>query len=85
MHSTRKNASEKDAKKITPPFIGQLEKRTSFAPPMLFSIELWRQWQPLTFPPIRASDRALRSVEHERRHVVIRVRGCRMTKTQQQL
>ena len=47
------------------------------APPTLFSIELWRKWQPLIFPPIEASDGALRSVKHERRNVVIRVRGCR--------
>ena len=50
---------------------------------MLLSIELWRQWQPLVFPPIQASDGALRSVKHERRNVVIRVRGCRMTKIQE--
>ena len=55
------------------------------APPMLFRIELWRQWQPPIFPPIQASDGALRSVKHERRKVVIRVRGCRMTKIPQQL
>ena len=30
---------------------------------MLFSIELWRQWQPLIFPPIKASNGALRSVK----------------------
>ena len=55
------------------------------APPMLFSIELHRQWQPLIFQPIQASNGALRSVKHEHRNVVIRIRGCRMTTTQQQL
>ena len=41
---------------------------------MSFSIELWRQRQPLMFPPIQAFDGALRSVKHERRKVVLRVR-----------
>ena len=36
---------------------------------MLFRIELWRQGRPLMFPPIPASDGALRSVKHERRKV----------------
>ena len=36
-------------------------------------------------PPIQASDGALRSVKHERRNAVIRVRGCRMTEIQEQL
>ena len=49
---------------------------------MLFRIELWRKCRPLVFPPIQASDEALRSVKHERRNVIIRVRGCRMTKIQ---
>ena len=54
---------------------------------MFFTIELWRQWQALTsiFPPIQASDGVLRSVKYERRNVVIRVRGCRKTKTQESL
>ena len=52
---------------------------------MLFGIELWPQLQPLMFLPIQASDGALRSVKHERRNVVIRVRGCRMTKVQEYL
>ena len=54
------------------------------APPT-FSIERWRQWQPLTFPPIQASDGAPRSVKHERRNVVNRVRDCRVTKIQEWL
>ena len=44
------------------------------AQPMLFNIELWRQWQPLMFPPIQASNGALRSEKHER-HVVLYVLG----------
>ena len=52
---------------------------------MLFRIELWRQWQPLMFPPIQASGGALRSVKHERRKVVLRLRSCRMVKIQAQL
>ena len=55
------------------------------APPMLFRIELWRQWQPPIFPPIQASDGALRSVKHERRKVVIRVRSSTTTEIQEKL
>ena len=54
------------------------------APP-LFSIEMWRRWQPLMFPPIQVSNGALRSVKHERRNVVIRVRGCKMTESREEL
>ena len=56
---------------------------------MMFGIELWRQkklwrqWQPLIFPPIEASNGALRSLKHGRRNVVIRVSGCKMTKVQE--
>ena len=53
------------------------------APPKLISIELWRQWQQLLFPPSQVSDGNLRSVRHERRTAVIRVRGCRITKVQE--
>ena len=52
---------------------------------MLFRIGRWRQWQPHIFPPLQAADGALRSVKHERRNVVNRVRGCRTTKIQEQL
>ena len=45
------------------------------APPMSFNIELWRPRQPLIFPPIHAPNGGLRSVKHEHRNVVIRVRG----------
>ena len=38
---------------------------------MLFSIELWRQWQPLMFPPIHPLNGALRCVNHERRDEVM--------------
>ncbi|CAN0405943.1 unnamed protein product, partial [Laminaria digitata] len=55
------------------------------APPTLFNIKLRRQCQPLILPPIQASIRAPRSVEHERSNVVIRVRGRRMTKMQEWL
>ena len=54
----------------------------ALAPP-LFSIELGRQLQPLIFPPIQAPNGTLRSVKHERRNRVIRVRGCKMTKIQE--
>ena len=60
--------------------VGQLEKRTSCRATHVVYIQFWRQWQPLVFPPIQASDGALRSVKHERPKVVIWVRGCRMTK-----
>ena len=40
----RKNDSEKDAKNITRPSIGQHENVRVLAPPMLFSIGLWQQW-----------------------------------------
>ena len=52
---------------------------------MLFGIEPWRQWQPLIFPPIQASNGALCYIKHERRNVVIWVRGCKMTKIQEYL
>ena len=71
-----KTASEKNAKIITPPSIGQIENARVLAPPMLFGIELWRQWQPLIFPPIQASDGALRSVKDERRDAVFGLRAA---------
>ena len=77
------NASEKDAKISLRHLLVNLKNVRVLTPPMLFSIELWREWQPLIFPPIQASDGALRSVKHERRNVVIQVRGCRMTKIQE--
>ena len=55
-------------------------------PPTLFGIELWRQQQLLIFPPVKASNGALRSIKHERRKVVVlRVRGCKMTEIQEYL
>ena len=78
-----KNASEKKAKISLCHLLVNLKNVRVLTPPMLFSIELWREWQPLIFPPIQASDGALRSVKHERRNVVIQVRGCRMTKIQE--
>ena len=84
MHSsTRKTPQKKDVKISL--HLVNLKNVRVLAPPMLFNIELWRQWQPLIFPPIQASDGALRSVKHERRNVVIRFRGCRMTKIQEYL
>ena len=50
------------------------------APLMSFNIELWRPRQPLIFPLIQAPSGGLRSVKHERRDVIIRVRGYGMTK-----
>ena len=47
-------------------------------PPTLFGIELWRQQQLLIFPPVKASNGALRSIKHERRNLVVRVGGCKM-------
>ena len=49
---------------------------------MLFGIELWRQWQPLIFPSIQASNGALRSMKHERRNVVTRYTGWRLQNDQ---
>ena len=73
------NASENNAERIRHLSVNLKNVRV-LAPPMLFGIEIWRQWQPLIFPPIQASNGALRSIKHERRNVVIRVRDCKMTK-----
>ena len=78
-----KNASEKNAKISLRHLLVNLKNVRVPAPPMLFGIELWPQLQPLMFLPIQASDGALRSVKHERRKVVLRVRSCRMTKIQE--
>ena len=78
-----KTASEADAKNKLRNLLVNLKNVRVLAPPMLFGIELWRQWQPLIFPPIQASDGALRSVKYERRNVFLRVRSSRMTKIQE--
>ena len=60
-----------------------LKNERVLALPMLFGNERWRKWQPLMFPPIEASDGALRSVTRERRKVVLRVRNCGSTQIQE--
>ena len=81
-----KNALEKNDKiKLRHPLVN-LKNVQVLAPPflprrMLFSVELWRQWQPPIIPPIQASYGALRSGKHERREG----RGCRITKIQESL
>ena len=49
---------------------------------MLFNVEFRRQCQPLVYRPMPASIGAPRVLQHERHNVVVRVRGCRMTKIQ---
>ena len=86
MHSSTRKMPQKITQNISlRHLLVNLKYARVLAPPMLFSIELWRQCQPLIFPPIQASNGALRSVKHERRNVVIRVRGCRMTNIQKEL
>ena len=80
---TTRNTPEKKTLKKTLHLLVNLKNLRVLVPPMLFSIERWRQCQPLIFPPIQASNRALRSVTLERRNVVKRVRDCRMTKVQE--
>jgi len=60
-----------------------LKNERVLALPMLFGNERWRQLQQLMFPPIEASDGALRSVKRERRKVVLRVRNCGSTQIQE--
>ena len=81
----QKNASENNAKISLRHLLVNFKNVRVFAPPMLFSIELWRQWQPLIFPPIHTANGALRSVKHEHRNVVVRDRGCRTAKFQEYL
>ena len=50
------------------------------APPTLFGIDNLRQGRPLTFPPIQPSNGSLRSIKPERRNVVVRARGCKISK-----
>ena len=91
MHSSTLKTPQKRALKVSPRhlFVTLKNVRVLAPPMMLFGIELWRQkklwrqWQPLIFPPIEASNGALRSLKHGRRHVVIRVSGCKMTKVQE--
>ena len=84
MHCSTRKTPQKRALKISLRHLLVNLKNVRVLAPTMFSIELWRQWQPLMFPPIQASG-GLRSVKHERRNVVIRVRGCRMTKFPEQL
>ena len=76
--STRKTSQKRTLKISLRHQLVNLKNVRVLASPM-FS-ELWRQWQPLIFPPIQASNGALSSIKHERCNVVIRVRGCKMTK-----
>ena len=80
-----KNGSEYNSKILLRRLLVNLKNVWVLAPPMLFSIELWRYSQPLVFPSIQASNGAVRSVKHDRRDVVILIRGYRMTKRQEQL
>ena len=74
MHSSTRKTPQKRTQNISLHLFVNLKNVRVLAPPaMLFSIGLWRQCQPLVFPPIQASNGALRSVTHERRNVVIRV------------
>ena len=76
MHSSTRKPPQKITQKYNSAIynnIGQLKNVRVLAPPMLFGIEPWRQWQPLKFTPIQASNEALRSIQHERRNVVILV------------
>ena len=82
MHSL-KTPQKKTLKMSLRHLLVNLKNVRVLAPPMLFGIELWRQWQPLIFPPIQARNGALRSIKHERRNVVVRVRGCKMNKIQE--
>jgi len=84
MHSSiRKTPHNRTLKISLRHLLVNLKNVRVLAPPTFFSFELWRQWQQPLFPPIQASDGALRSVKHERRNVVVRVRGGRMTKIQE--
>ena len=67
MHSTRKTPQKRTLKMSLRHLLVNLKNVRVLEPPMLCSIELSRQWQPLIFPPIQASDGSLRSVKHERR------------------
>ena len=77
-----KKAKEKKAKISLRHLLVNLKNVLVLAPPMLIT-GLWRQCQPLVVPRIQYFDGALRSVKHERRNVVVRVRGCRMTRIQE--
>ena len=81
--STRKTPQQGTLKISLRHLLVNLKNLRALAPPMLFSIELWRPWQPLMFPPSQASDGALRSVKYERRNVFLRVRSSRMIKIQE--
>ena len=81
---TRKTPQKRTLKIPVRHLLVNLKDVRVLAPP-LFSIEIWRRCQPLMFPPIQVSNGALRSVKHERRNVVLRVRGCKMTKSREEL
>ena len=72
MHSTRKTPQKRTLKLSLRHLLVNLKNVRVLVPTMLFGIELWRRWQPLIFPPIEASNGALRSTKHERRNAVIR-------------
>ena len=51
MHSTSKKPQKRTLKISLRHLLVNLKNARVLAPPMLFGIELWRQWQPLMFPP----------------------------------
>ena len=84
MHSSTQKTPQKSTLKLSlRHLLVNLKNIPVVAPPTSISIELWRQWQQLLFPPSQVSDGNLRSVRHDRRTAVIRVRGCRITKVQE--
>ena len=67
---------------VTLPSIDQREKLTNTRATDFFYMELPRQFQPLAYRPMPDPNGAPRSLQRERRNVVVRVRDCRMTKIQ---
>ena len=71
MHSLTRRTPQKRTLKISLRHLLVNLKNVRVFAPLMFSNELWRQWQPLIFPPIQASHGALRFVKHERHNLVI--------------
>ena len=80
-----KNATQKKAKIITPPSIGQLEKRASTrATDVVLTLNFGCNGNHLYFHRFKPLREACVPESTSAATYVIRVRGCRMTKIQQQ-
>ena len=84
MHSSTRKTPQKKTPKISPRhLLVNLTNVRVLAPPMLLSIGIWRQWQPLMlFKPLTESPAVRKARAPQRSYTGYR--GCRITKIQEQ-